>query len=85
MQHNINLVRAILLEIEKQHFDGRWRNVAVQRHSREECYHAHVASEAGLMEAKSFQNSSGEFLVRRLTKEEHAFLDTAREGTCRQM
>jgi hypothetical protein len=79
MQQNINLVRAMLLEIEKQPFDGRWRNVAVERHSREElCYYAHVASEAGLIEAKFFPNSSSEFLVRRLTKEGHAFLDTAR-------
>jgi hypothetical protein len=45
------------------------------------CYQAHRASDAGLIEAKFFQNSSSEFLVRRLTKEGRSFLDVAREGT----
>jgi hypothetical protein len=40
-------------------------------------------SDAGFIEAKFFQNSSSEFLVRRLTKEGRAFLDAAREGTYR--
>jgi hypothetical protein len=82
MQENMDLIRAMLVEIDKQPFDEKWRNIAVQRHSREElCYHAHLASDAGFIEAKFFQNSSSEFLVRRLTKEGRAFLNTAREGT----
>jgi hypothetical protein len=82
MQENVNLIREILLEIEKEPLNERWRNIAVQRHSREElCYQAHLASDAGLIEAKFFQNSSSEFLVRRLTKEGRSFLDVAREGT----
>ena len=69
MQENVNLIREILLEIEKEPLNERWRNIAVQRHSREElCYHAHLASDAGLIEANFFPNSSSEFLVRRLTQ-----------------
>jgi hypothetical protein len=49
MQENVNFIREILLEIEKEPLNERWRNIAVQRHSREElCYHAQVASNAGL-------------------------------------
>jgi hypothetical protein len=82
MQENMDLILAMLVEIDKQPFDEKWRNIAVQRHSREElCYHAHLASDAGFIEVKFFQNSSSEFLVRRLTKAGRAFLDTAREGT----
>jgi hypothetical protein len=82
MQENKDLIRAMLVEIDKQPFNEKWRNIAVQRHSREElCYQAHLASDAGLIEAKFFQNSSSEFLVRRLTKEGRSFLDVAREGT----
>jgi hypothetical protein len=82
MQENVDLIRAMLVEIDKQPFDEKWRNIAVQRHSREElCYHAHLASDAGFIVAKFFQNSSSEFLVRRLTKEGRTFLDAAGEGT----
>jgi len=78
MQGNVNLIREILLEIEKEPLNERWRNIAVQRHSREElCYHAQVASNAGFIEAKFFPNSSSEFLVRRLTDKGHAFIDAA--------
>lgn len=82
MQENMDLILAMLVEIDKRPLDEKWRNIAVQRHSREElCYHAHLASDAGFIEAKFFQNSSSEFLVRRLTKEGRTFLDNAREGT----
>ena len=84
MQENVDLILAMLVEIDKQPFDEKWRNIAVQKHSREElCYHAHLASDAGFIEAKFFQNSSSDFLVRRLTKEGRAFLDAAGEGTYR--
>jgi hypothetical protein len=82
MQENMDLILAMLVEIDKRPLDEKWRNIAVQRHSREElCYHAHLASDAGFIEAKFFQNSSSEFLVRRLTKEGRTFLDNARAGT----
>ena len=82
MQENMDLILAMLVEIDKRPLDEKWRNIALQRHSREElCYHAHLASDAGFIGAKFFQNSSSEFLVRRLTKEGRTFLDNAREGT----
>jgi hypothetical protein len=55
MQENKDLIRAMLVGIDKQPFDEKWRNIAAQRHGREElCYHAHLARDAWPYRGKVF-------------------------------
>ena len=81
MRRDMDLIRAILLEIEKMPFPNRGQNVHVSGYSPEDlCYNALLANEAGLIDAK-FSNNATAFIAIRLTYAGHEFLDAARSET----
>jgi hypothetical protein len=81
MQRDLDLIRDILLQVEKLPCPAHWYEIAIPGRSREQlCYHAKLAHDAGLIEAR-FLTGSTIFTVHRLTNEGHEFLDAARENT----
>ena len=80
MKRDMDLIRAIMLEVEKSpSLDGC--PVEIPGRSAEELYYnARQAQDAGLIEAK-FAPGSHDFHVLRLTYEGHEFLDAARNDT----
>jgi hypothetical protein len=80
MKRDMDLIRAILLEVEKSPSPGGSR-IEILGHSREELYYnAQQAQDAGLIDARFLPNSD-EFHVLRLTYAGHEFLDAARNDT----
>jgi hypothetical protein len=80
MKRDMDLIRAILLEVEKcPSLDGC--RIEIPGRTREELYYnAKQAEDAGLIEAR-FAKGSPDFHVLRLTYEGHEFLDAARNDT----
>jgi len=78
----MDLVRAILLEVEKHEQGFAPSTLEIEGYTPEQiAYHAYIMDEAGLVEAVktvSRQSSSPEAMIRRLTWEGHDFLDAAR-------
>lgn len=80
MKRDMDLIRTILLEVEKSSSLNGCR-IEVPGHSPEELYYnAQQARDAGLIEGRFLPNST-EFHVLRLTYEGHEFLDAARTDT----
>jgi hypothetical protein len=81
MQRDMDLIRDMLLQVEKLPCSVQWYEIALAGRSREElCYHAKLAHDAGLIEAR-FLPGTTIFMVHRLTNEGHEFVDAAREPT----
>ena len=80
MKRDMDLIRMILLEVEKSpSLEGC--QVTIQGRTSEELYYnARQAQDAGLIEAK-FAPGSPDFHVLRLTYEGHEFLDAIRNDT----
>lgn len=52
MKRDMDLIRAILIEVEKLPFDAGFHDISVSGYSEEEiAYHVRLAHEAGLIEA----------------------------------
>jgi hypothetical protein len=83
MKRDMDLIRAILIEVEKLPFDGSFHDISVQGYSEEEItYHVLLAHEAGLIEAMDLSSMDGVcWKPKRLTYEGHEFLDSARNDT----
>jgi hypothetical protein len=80
MKRDMDLIRTILLEVEKSPSPGGCQ-IKLPEHSREELYYnAQQAQDAGLIEAK-FSSDGTAFHVLRLTYAGHEFLDAARNDT----
>ena len=80
MKRDMDLIRAILLEVEKSP-SPRGCRIEIPGRTREELYYnAQLMQEAGLIEAKFLRNST-EFHVLRLKYAGHEFLDAARSDT----
>jgi hypothetical protein len=80
MKRDMDLIRAILLEVEKSPSLEGCR-IQIPGYSREELYYnAQLAHEGGLIQAR-FLPGSADFHVLRLTYEGHEFLDAARNDT----
>ncbi|SRR5579862_6685217 len=80
MKRDMDLIRAMLLEVEKSISPGGCQ-IKLPDHSREELYYnAQLAQEAGLMDAR-FAPGSTDFHILRLTYAGHEFLDAARNDT----
>ncbi len=80
----MNLLRAILLEIEKLPYDNRFHDVAVDGYDGWQItYHVMLLHEAGLIEAVdlSAMPQGVCWKPRRLTYQGHEFLDAARSDT----
>jgi hypothetical protein len=83
MKRDMDLVRAVLMEIEKAPFDGGSLDISVPGHSSEEIsYHILLMHEARLIEAVDLSSLDGVcWKPKRLTYEGHEFLDAARNDT----
>ncbi len=80
MKRDMDLIREILLEVEKCPSLGGCR-IEIPGHSQEEGYYnAQLAQEAGLIDAR-FVPGSTDFHVFRLTYAGHEFLEAARNDT----
>src|SRR5450432_1997113 len=80
MKRDMDLIRTILLEVEKSTSPGG-RQIKLPDHSREELYYnAQLAQDAGLIDAR-FAPGSTDFHVLRLTNAGHEFLEAARNDT----
>jgi hypothetical protein len=80
MKRDMDLIREILLEVEKSPSLEGCHVKILGRTSEELYYNAQQAQDAGLIEAK-FAHGSADFHVVRLTYEGHEFLDAARNDT----
>jgi hypothetical protein len=81
MKRDPDLIREILLELEKENFDGTLQELSLGRHSDDKVqYHIRLLSDAGYVDAEDTSSHSGISMhVRRLTWEGHEFLDAARD------
>ena len=83
MKRNMNLVRQILLEVEKQPFTGEWVDLELEEYTPEEItYHVIILYEAGLIQAQDLSTFGGvDWKPTRLTWQGHEFLETAKDDT----
>lgn len=83
MKRDMELVRAILIELEKCPYQGGFHDIHVQGYTDDEIsYHVQLMDEAGLIEAIDCSSSDGRcWKPKRLTYEGHEFLDAARSDT----
>ena len=82
MKRDMDLVRQILLEIEKQPFSGGWIDLSIEGHTPEGIsYHVMILHEAGLVEALDLSSSGNiKWKPTSLTWEGHEFLEAARDN-----
>jgi hypothetical protein len=83
MKRDMDLIRAILLEIEKLPDDLESHNIEMENATPEEVtYHVRLLAQAGLIEAEDFSTFAGtRWQPRGLTWNGHEFLDAARSDT----
>ncbi len=82
MRRDMDLVRNILLEIEKHPYDGGWVEISIEGYSTEEItYHLLLLNEAKLVEVYDMSTFGGiDIKPTRLTWDGHEFLDSARDN-----
>lgn len=80
MKRNIDLVRKILLEIEKKEKPEGWLNIEFSDFSDAEIsYHVKILTEAGFIESRNHTTKDGfNWVPVNLTWEGHEFLDASR-------
>jgi hypothetical protein len=83
MKRDMDLMRSLLLEIEKVPFDGGFLDISVPGHSDQEIsYHILIMHEAGLIDAVDLSSFDGVcWKAKRLTNDGHEFLDAAKDDT----
>ena len=83
MQRDIDLIRKILLEVEKKDTPTGWIDIEIDGYSKEQiAYHVKLLSEAGYLEAKDLTTKDGfDWKPVSLTWLGHDFLDAARDNT----
>lgn len=81
MRRDMELVRTILLEVEKAPFDGGWVELKVEGRDRNEvAYHVMLLHQAGLIEAMDLSTMGAvNWAPRWLTWAGHEFLEAARD------
>jgi hypothetical protein len=78
MKRDMDLLRAILLEVEQQHVNEPWSAMPLMGYSLEEVvYHIQLAHDSGLVDARIAPGAHHAVVIR-LTHEGHEFLDAAR-------
>lgn len=81
MKRDMDLIRLILIEVEKMVNWSDWEHTNIEDYTHEEIsYHVMLLKEAGLIEAKGFCDG-GEWIPGRLTWDGHEFLDSTRNET----
>jgi len=83
MQREMDLLRSILLELERQNYDSGWAEISIPGRSEVEIsYHVRLLADAELIEAIDLSNMDGIcWRPRRMTYQGHEFLDAARNET----
>jgi Hypothetical protein (DUF2513) len=85
MQRNMDLARAVLLELEKCPFKGGWHNISVEGQSEEDVsYHISLLYETGFIDAIDLTTMGSphpEWKAKTITWEGHEFLDASRDNT----
>lgn len=83
MKRDMDLIRAILIEVEKLPLDPAFHDISVPGYTQAEITdHVQLADEAGLIEAVNLSSHDGVcWKPKRLTYEGHRFLDAARSDT----
>ncbi len=83
MQRDMDLLRTILLELERHPYDGRWPELSIPGRSEQEIsYHVRLLDDAGFVEAIDLSTLAGIcWRPRRVTYQGHEFLDAARNDT----
>ena len=83
MKRDMNLVRQVLLEVEKQPFTGSWIDLDIEGYTPETVtYHVMILYEAGLIEAMDLSTFGGSvWKPTSLTWEGHEFLEAARDSS----
>jgi hypothetical protein len=83
MKRDMDLVRKILFEAEKQESGYAPSKLEIEPYTEEQIrYHAYIMKEAGLVEAvdaSSWDTRSPQAIITRLTWQGHEFLDAARD------
>lgn len=81
MKRNMDLIRLILLEIEKGPYDGSWLDINIDGYTDNDIsYHVILLAEAGLIEAQDNSTLDGlSWQPKRLTWQGHEFLDASRD------
>ena len=81
MKRDMDLFRKVLLAVEAIPSVPHWVAITVDGYPQDEvAYHARLALDAELIEAK-FLPGTNDFIVKRLTFAGHEFLDIARDDT----
>jgi len=83
MQRNIDLIREILLEVEKKDSPMGWIDIHIEGYSNEQIsYHIKLLAEAGYLEANDLTTGDGfDWKPVNLKWQGHDFLDAARDNT----
>jgi uncharacterized protein DUF2513 len=83
MKRDMDLIRLIMIEIEKNLEPMTWVDVVISGHSYDEIvYHIMLLYEKGLVDANDCSSSDGmDWKAKRLTFDGHEFLDAARSDT----
>ena len=83
MKRDMDLIRTILLEVEKLPLSGANSELEIPGHTPEEVtYHIMLCQEAGLLDAVDASSFDGTYWIpTRLTYQGHEFLDAARADT----
>ena len=83
MKRDMDLIRAILLEVEGHSLSDRYKPIEVPGHSQEEVsYHIKLLCVAGLVEAMDCSTAADfNWVATSLTWDGHVFLDAARNET----
>ena len=83
MKRNMDLIRTILLEIEKVNYEGGWINLQMAGYSDNEVsYHVMLLTEAGLIDAIDLStNTVFAWAPKRLTWYGHEFIEASRDDT----
>ena len=80
MKRDLNLMRQILLDLEKKGSYTNWLDVDIEQYSPEQMdYHLELLMEAGLIRTRSADRELPRWYPVRLTWEAHEFLDAARD------
>jgi predicted transcriptional regulator len=80
MKRDMDLIRNILLELEKKESATSWVTISIDGYTDDQVnYHIGLLSEAGFIEAKKY--SDGLCMVRNLTWKGHEFLENAKNDT----
>jgi len=81
MERDMDLIRKILIELEKKDYEGIWHELKIDNYSLEKInYHVMLLAEANLIKAQNLSDHDGiDWKPKRLTWQGHEFLEAAKD------